>query len=196
MGLKKGRKPPKILTDQERTALLSVNPGRRTAGRNNLMVKVLLNSGLRSAELLDLRIADIDWKTGAMTVHGKGNKYRIVWLPKPVLQDLRRYKNGQGPDDYVFATKKGGRIQARYLRALVKRLAAKAGIERRVHPHMMRHTFATGFYKETKDLMLTRDALGHASVETTEIYTHLDRDDLRRAMQNYGRKNDAKRAKN
>jgi integrase/recombinase XerD len=149
------------------------------------MLRLMLNAGLRSSEVLNLKVRDVDWMSGKLMVRqGKGKKDRALWLNEEDLEILRKWRERKPESPRLFTTLKGDPINARYLRALVERLAKKAGLEKRVHPHTLRHTFATDLYKSTKDLRLVQKALGHANIQTTTIYTHIIDDDLENALRN------------
>ena len=175
-----GRRLPEVLTDEERRQLLAQPNLKASTGlRHHCMIRLMLNLGLRASEMLSLESADIDWTSGRLHVkQGKGAKDRILWLNDEDLETLGRWKQTRaelvghlsGP---LFSTLRGERIDSRQLRAMVKRVARKAGIEKDVHPHLLRHTFATDLYRTTKNLRITQKALGHAHVSTTEIYTHI-----------------------
>lgn len=147
------------------------------------MLRMMLVAGLRSSEMTSLLIDQIDLKRGQIRVIGKGNYERIVWIPPAFAREIKRFLRKQSSGPYLFTTRGGGHVSNQYLRALVAHLAKRAGIDRRVHPHMLRHTFATELYTRTRDILLVQRALGHANINTTEIYTHVADSDLKRAMQ-------------
>ena len=192
---KNGRRLPEVLTDDERRRLLDQpNLKAPTGLRHHCMMRLMVNLGLRASEVLNLESGDIDWTSGKLHLkQGKGAKDRILWLNDGDLDVLGRWKQVRaelvghlvGP---LFSTLKGGRIDARQLRATVKRLARKAGIEKDVHPHKLRHTFATDLYRTTKNLRITQKALGHAHVSTTEIYTHIADDEVEDALKSFREK--------
>ena len=147
------------------------NAAAPTGLRNLCMMQVMLDAGLRSAELLNLRVRDIEWMAGKLTVkEGKGNKDRVLWLNEDALDRLREWRERRpAPSEYLFTTLHGKPVMSNYYRKTVKRYARKAGIPKDVHPHTLRHTFATDLYRETKDIRLVQKALGHADVSTTMI---------------------------
>ena len=176
---------PETLTTEERQALLD-QPSKRypTGIRNRALMSVMLDVGLRCGEALSLMVRDVEWTSGRVHVkQGKGGKDRVLWLNEAALEELRRWRaiapEGVG---YLFSTLKGDPLQSRYVRAMVARLAGKAGIDKRVSPHTLRHTFATDLYRATKDIRLVQRALGHASITTTQIYTHVAAVDLEAAL--------------
>lgn len=179
------RRLPKVLNKAEAAALLGAAPGCRpsTDPRNELMLKVMLNCGLRSAELVALRVKHLDFKEGSLFVEqGKGKKDRIVYPSKAVLRWLKQFIGKKGQDEPVFQTRNGTPVQTRYLREMVARLKKKAKIEKRVYPHLLRHTCATNLYRNTKNIVMVQQALGHSDIRTTQIYTEVTNDELRKAM--------------
>ena len=177
------RKPfriPVTLTDEEREILLKMpNPRCPTGLRNLCMLRLMLNLGLRASEVLNLKIKDIDWMSGKLMVRqGKNKRDRTLWLNEDDLELLRKWREKKPEGELLFTTLKGGSIDDRYLRAMVDRLAKKAGIDKNVHPHTLRHTFATDLYAETLNLRMIQKALGHSSVQSTQIYTHINPQDL------------------
>jgi site-specific recombinase XerD len=116
---------------------------------------------------------------------GKGQKDHILWLNETLLEELRRWRARRpaSPRGLLFPTRKGTPVYSAALRAMVKRRGRKAGLGHKdVHPHMLRHTFATELYRQTKDIRLVQKALGHAGLSTTMIYTHIVDDDLEAAL--------------
>lgn len=147
------------------------------------MIKLMLNSGLRSSEVLNLKWRDVDLQTGRLTVRqGKGDKDRQVWVNESTLEYMRSWRERSPDSTYCFPTLKGTRIHGQALREMMKRRGEKAGIPKGVHPHMLRHTYATELYRETKDIRMVQKALGHAHLSTTMIYTHIVDDDMEVAM--------------
>jgi integrase/recombinase XerD len=184
------RRLPTVLTPAEATALLRVaNPRYQTGHRDRCLLLLMLNAGLRAAEVLALTVYDVDWLSGKLTVRqGKGKKDRILWLNEPVLEDLRRWRARRPGNDrgLLFPTLKGTPIHASALCAMVKRRRDKAGLRHKdVHPHMLRHTFATDLYRQTKDIRLVQKALGHSDLSTTMIYTHIVDEDLEAALKGF-----------
>jgi integrase/recombinase XerC len=178
----KGRKlPGEVLTAQEILALIRAC-GRGPSGvRNAALIAVLFGAGLRVSEALDLRPSDLDARNGTVRVrHGKGDRSRTVALDASAQAFVERWLtvrsqiglNGRQP---LFCTISrgdgfGSRIDTSYVRRLLPRLAAKAGIERRVHPHALRHSFATALAYEGKPLPVITAQLGHSSTSVTDRY--------------------------
>ncbi len=178
------RRLPEVLTREEAAALLSA-PSRYypTGRRDRCIIKLMLNAGLRASEVLNLAWRDVDLQTGKLVVRkGKGNKDRQVWVGDETLCLLRIWREEAPACPWCFPTLGGTRIHSAQLRAMVKRRGKKAGIRKDVHPHICRHTYATELYRSSKDIRLVQKALGHASLSTTMIYTHIVDDDMEEAM--------------
>ncbi len=186
----RGRRLPETLTAEEQRQLhMQPNPDAPTGLRNLCMMQVMLDAGLRTSEVLHLRVRDIDWMSGKLTVvQGKGDKDRVLWLNEDALDRLREWRERRPEgSEFLFTTLRGQRVRDNYYRKTVKRYAVKAGIPKDVHPHTLRHTFATDLYRQTKDIRLVQKALGHADVSTTMIYVHLVDEDLEDAMKTFRR---------
>lgn len=187
---RKAKRIPEILTSDEVKALLAQpNPRYPTGLRNLCLMRVMLDAGLRASEALKLTVYDLDWHSGKLKVRqGKGNKDRILWLNEDCLLLVRQWREIK-PDNTqtLFTSLDGKPLIDRYLRAMVKRYARKAGIAKDVHPHMLRHTFATDLYRETKNIRLVQKALGHSNLTSTMIYTHIVDDEMESVMRNFRR---------
>ena len=181
------RKLPDILTEDEEQALLGVfNLRYLTAARNRLMILLALQTGMRVGDLINLRFEDIERDSGRCHIKdGKGAKDRVIFLRAGTISDLidladlfKGHNTG-----LVFTTLKGERpVQAQYLRRMIAEKAKKAGISKRVHFHLLRHTYLTRLYSETKNIRLVQQIAGHTSIATTQIYTHISGADVREAM--------------
>lgn len=190
--MRQGRKIPEILTPEERDALLR-QPNRRypTGERNLAMLRVMLNAGLRLSEATALRWRDIDLNTGKLMVRqGKGAKDRTLWICDEDVELLSEWRERQASTighapEHVFTTLKGNPVSGRYVQQMVKRYVNRAGIAKRVSPHSLRHTFGTDIYSETGNIRLTQKALGHASLQTTQLYTHIVDEALEAAMKSF-----------
>jgi len=189
---RQGRKIPEILEADEQTALLRQPNSRYPTGeRNRLILSLMLNTGLRLSEAIALRWKEIDLNSGKLMVRqGKGAKDRTLWVGESTLKILRNWRERQARDiagnsEHVFTTMAGNPISGRYVQQMVKRCAAKAGIEKDVHPHTLRHTFATDLYRETTNIRLTQKALGHSNLATTQIYTHIVDEELEVALKSF-----------
>ncbi len=174
----KGKKfPPEVLTTDEAIALLNAASTASSTGiRNRALLAVLWRAGLRVNECLALYLKDVDLDLGSIAVlHGKGDKARTVGIDAAAVDLLRlwierRDRLGFGRLDRLFCTLKGNPIKSQYLRALLPRLATKAGITKRVHPHGLRHTMTAELAREGVPIHEIRDQLGHSNVATTDRY--------------------------
>jgi len=187
-----GRKIPEVLTATEQRSLLAQpNPRYLTGHRNRIMLRLMLDLGLRLSEAIHLRWKDIDLNSGKVMVRqGKGAKDRTLWTGEANLGALHEWRERQasecaGSPQNVFTTKQGGELDPRYVQRMVKRYTAKAGIEKDITPHTLRHTFATDLYRETTNIRITQKALGHANLATTQIYTHIVDEELEGALKSF-----------
>lgn len=181
------RKLPDILNHKEISFLLrQPNKNAPTGLRDLAMIRLMLNTGLRASEVLNISVSDVDWTSGKLMVkHGKGKNGRIVWINEDDLEIIKKWKETDPQSLLIFTTLKGNKINDRYLRAMVKRRAKKAGISKVVHPHLLRHTFATDLLRSTKNIRLVQKALGHASLSSTMIYTHIYDEELEEALKSF-----------
>jgi site-specific recombinase XerD len=186
------RKVPDVLSAEEQGALLKQpNPRYPTGERNRLILRLMLNAGLRLAETTALSWKDIDLASGQLQVQrGKGARDRVLWIGDADLAALREWRERQrrdvvGMPGHVFTTLEGKPVSNRYVQAMVKRYALKAGIGKNVHPQLLRHTFATDIYRETSSIRLTQKALGHADLSTTQIYTQLVDEEVEGALKSF-----------
>jgi len=182
----KKRELPDILTEEEEQKLLKVfNRRYPTAARNRAMIELALNTGMRIGDLIKLKWADIERDSGRTHIkQGKGRKDRVIFIKAEILStmvDLAK-KTGRKLKGLVFTTLQGKLVQPQYLRRMIAEKAKKAGISKRVHFHLLRHTYLTRLYSRTKDLRLVQEVAGHADISTTQIYTHISGEDVRAAM--------------
>ena len=171
------RRPPEVLSEPEAIALIRACSQRAPTGiRNRALIAVLWRCGLRISEALCLELRDLDLQAGTLRVrHGKGDKSRTVGLDEQTTALLARWFDRRralspGARAPVFCTLDGGRIDSSYVRRLLPRLAGKAGISRRVHPHGLRHTYAAELARERTPINIIRDALGHSTLAITDRY--------------------------
>ncbi|NLA24955.1 MAG: tyrosine-type recombinase/integrase [Bacteroidales bacterium] len=167
---RKTQKLPNYLTQPEVKLMISSTQNIK----HRCMLELLYGGGLRLGELLNLKIVDID--SYNMLIHirqAKGNKDRVVMLSQNLLDDLRFYFKKYRPKDYLFEGQGGGMYSERSVQAVVKNAASKAGIKKQVTPHTLRHSFATHLLESGTDMRYIQQLLGHKSVKTTEIYTHI-----------------------
>jgi site-specific recombinase XerD len=164
------------LSEAEVQALLRQCSRRYPTGvRNRALITILYRAGLRVSEALDLKPADVDTGRGTVRVlHGKGDKARVVGLDDGALAvieawlEVRRRRGIRG--GRLFCTLEGGPVSGSYVRAMLRRVAGRAGLEKRVHPHGLRHTFAAELLEEGVDVVTIQKALGHRWLNTTQVY--------------------------
>lgn len=180
---------PKVLTEEEAQSFLETfNDRYPCPARNRALVHLALGTGLRASELLHLEHAHLSLEDRRLVVReGKGAKDRTLWFRPEVRESLEgwfHHEEAHPLEGLVFTTLDGGPLSSRYLRAMVGRHARKAGVSEaeRVSPHVLRHTFATRLYAETSNLRLVQKSLGHSSIQTTEVYTHIYDHELRAAL--------------
>lgn len=176
------RRMPSVLNSYEQLALLKQpNPRAPTGMRNLCILTLMLKIGLRVNEVINLLERDIDWNQGKINIKESGAaKGRTLWVDEPELALLNRWRSIKPENStYLFSTLDGNKIKDRYIREMVKRLAKKSGISKDVYPHLLRYTFAVEFMRETKDINLLQEALGHRDASATQIYAKLMFEDLR-----------------
>jgi len=179
------RNLPRVLTDEEcRRLLASPNVRYPLNVRNKAIMRVMLDAGLRISEALALGLGDVDWISGRLDVrHGKGDKDRRLYINLSGLEDMLAWREIRPSTTIpeLFITRGGTRIHTSYARQMVKRYGRHA-LDRDIHPHMLRHSFATRLLAQTKNVELVRRALGHASIQTTQRYLHLADSEIEEAM--------------
>lgn len=184
---------PDFLSREEIDRLLeSPDATHRLYWRDRAVLEFLYATGVRVSELVELRIASMDVEEGFATVFGKGAKERLVPVGGPALRSVERYlrevrpllDTGKG-EGRVFLNARGTPIRRESIWSLVRTAAKRAGIQRKVSPHTLRHTFATHLVEGGADLAAVQELLGHADISTTQIYTHLDRAYLREIHRRY-----------
>jgi integrase/recombinase XerC len=175
-GPKVHRKLPEVLDVDEAAALVGHAGDGALALRDRAMLELFYSSGLRLSELTGLRWGDLDLDGGEVRVLGKGRKTRIVPVGRHAVAALRALAAAEGgaPAAPVFRGRGGAPISPRTVQARLQRLALAQGFAKRVHPHLLRHTFASHMLESSGDLRAVQELLGHADIATTQIYTHLD----------------------
>jgi len=188
------RKLPEVLEHNEIESMLeTMDMSKPSAQRDRAIIEVMYSCGLRVSELIGLKINDIDYLEQLVLVTGKGNKQRLIPIGSEALKHTQLYlnhirnqqaesKSGAG---ILFLNNRGGALSRVYVFKLIKRLAAEAGIRKNVSPHTLRHSFATSLVEAGADLRAVQQMLGHKSITTTEIYTHLDRTYLKDVLKQY-----------
>ncbi len=179
---------PDVLTVEEIQNIMDVIDLSTPEGhRNRAMVEVMYGCGLRVSELVTLRLSNLFFDDGFIKVVGKGNKERLIPIGTTAMKMVNLYVDGnrkllkikKGEEDYVFLNRRGAHLTREMVFMLVKKWVKDAGIDKTVSPHTFRHSFATHLIEGGADLRAVQEMLGHESITTTEIYTHLDQDYLR-----------------
>jgi integrase/recombinase XerD len=179
---------PDVLTVEEIKSIMDVIDLSTPEGhRNRAMAEVMYGCGLRVSELVTLRLSNLFFDDGFVKVVGKGNKERLIPIGSTAQKMVNLYLDGarktlkikKGEEDYVFLNRRGAHLTREMVFMLVKKWVKDAGIEKTVSPHTFRHSFATHLIEGGADLRAVQEMLGHESITTTEIYTHLDQDYLR-----------------
>lgn len=186
-GPKIGFKLPEVLTVEEIDRIIeTVDMGKKEGQRNRAILETLYSCGLRVSELCNLKLSDLYFDEGFIKVEGKGNKQRLVPISPRAIKEIRYWlldrnqgKIKEGFEDYVFLARWGNNISRIMVFHLIKELAEKAGITKNISPHTFRHSFATHLLEGGANLRAIQSMLGHESIATTEIYTHIDRNMLR-----------------
>jgi len=193
-GPKLGRKLPDTLDFNEIVSLLEgIDHSTPEGQRNRAMIEVLYSSGLRVSELINLRLTNILEDIGFLRVVGKGDKERLVPIGSDALKYLNIYKKEvrvhvkiqSGFENYAFLNRRGKKLTRVMIFTIIKNLATSIGMKKNISPHTFRHSFATHLIEGGADLRVVQEMLGHESITTTEIYTHLDRDYLRQVIQDF-----------
>ncbi|EHY1084543.1 tyrosine-type recombinase/integrase, partial [Campylobacter jejuni] len=187
----KGVKLPEFMSEEELKKFLDAIENadfKNNTIRNKLIIKIIIFTGIRVSEAIDIKMGDISEENDLyiIRIRAKGNKYRVVMIKKELIYDLLKNVsiNYMSKDALLFVNKKGTPLTQSYVSRIVEQLLFRAGIRKQKNgAHMLRHTFATLLYKKQKDLILVQEALGHASLNTSRIYTHFDNDKLKLAAQ-------------
>lgn len=185
------RKLPDVLSYEEiETMLSAIDHSTPEGTRNRAIMEVLYSSGLRVSELTDLQLTNCHFDIGFLRIIGKGDKMRLVPIGKEAIKYTQIYLDHvrgdiapqKGSEDIVFLNRRGGQLSRVMIFLMIKDTAEKAGIHKNVSPHTFRHSFATHLIEGGANLRAVQEMLGHESITTTEIYTHLDRDYLRQII--------------
>lgn len=186
-GPKIGFKLPEVLTVEEIDTIIStVDMSKKEGQRNRAILETLYSCGLRVSELCNLKLSELYFDEGFIKVEGKGSKQRLVPISPRAIKEIKYWlldrnlgKIKKGFEDYVFLARWGNSISRIMVFHLIKELAEKAGITKNISPHTFRHSFATHLLEGGANLRAIQCMLGHESIATTEIYTHIDRNMLR-----------------
>ncbi|MEM8893328.1 MAG: site-specific tyrosine recombinase XerD [Bacteroidota bacterium] len=188
---KLGRKLPDTLSVTEIDKLLdAIDMSTAEGTRNRAIIETLYSSGLRVSELVNLSMQNLYFDVGFLRVIGKGNKERLVPVGSTAQKFIKMYIDGYrvhmnikpGHESFVFLNRRGAQLTRVMIFTIIKNLAKTAGINKNISPHTFRHSFATHLIEGGADLRAVQEMLGHESITTTEIYTHLDRDYLRQVI--------------
>lgn len=191
---KLGRKLPDTLSVEEIDSLIAaIDLSKPQGERNKAMIETLYGSGLRVSELINLRISKLYFKEGFIKIIGKGDKERIVPIGSIAIKHINIYLENirnhisvkKGSEDILFLNRRGNKLTRNMVFMIIKGLALKIGLNKKIGPHTFRHSFATHLIEGGADLRAVQEMLGHESITTTEIYLHLDREYLRDTIMQY-----------
>ena len=185
-----GEHLPEVLTPEEVDRLeASIDLSKWEGHRNRAIIEVLFSCGLRVSELVNLKLSNLYIDDEFVRVQGKGSKERLVPISQKAIQELRFWFDDRnhmtikpGEEDYVFLNRRGKHLTRVMILIMIKRQAEAAGIEKTISPHTLRHSFATALLEGGADLRFIQVLLGHESIGTTEIYTHIDTSTLKREI--------------
>ena len=189
--------PDTLSFDDVNRIIKAINISTDLGRRNHCMIEVLYGCGLRVSELIDLKMSNINFKESYLKVEGKGDKVRFVPLAaytseliKQYIKEIRsKYKINKKCEDILFLNSRGSSMSRVIVFIIIKELTEKAGINKKISPHTFRHSFATHLLQNGADLRYIQEMLGHSSITTTEIYTHLKNEELRDVILNYHPRN-------
>lgn len=191
---KTSRKLPDVLTFEEiEKVIAQLDQSTPDGSRNKAILETMYSSGLRVTELVNLKISCLYLDVGFIRVIGKGDKERLVPIGSDAVKYIKIYKENirvhqpvqTGFEDILFLNKRGTTLSRVMIFYIIKKMALKAGVTKNISPHTFRHSFATHLVEGGADLRAVQEMLGHESITTTEIYTHLDRDFLRDTLQRF-----------
>jgi site-specific recombinase XerD len=189
-GPRRERRLPSVLSQEQIDTLIAAADRDTPQGlRDRAVLELLYASGLRVSEAVGLDVPGVDLDERTARVWGKGARERVVMMGQPAARAVERYladgrpRLAQRPETALFLNRDGGRLSQRAVQLLVRRYALAAGLDRSVHPHLLRHTFATHLLDGGAELRVVQTLLGHASVNTTQIYTHVSEAAKRRSIE-------------
>ncbi len=189
-----GRKLPEILTDDEINKLIDAIDDSKPEGiRNKAILETLYSCGLRVSELVDLRLSNLHFEQEFLKIGGKGEKERLVPISKRAIEDIKKYlvvsrkklNIEKGNENIVFLNRRGKKLSRVMIFTIIKNLADKIKLNKNISPHTFRHSFASALVQGGADLRTVQEMLGHESILTTEIYTHLDKEYLKDTVNKY-----------
>lgn len=185
---------PDVLSFEEIENIISqIDLSKPEGGRNKALLETMYSCGLRVSEVVNLKNSHLYLDVGFIRVIGKGNKERLVPIGRSAVKYINIYKNkirvhstpAKGNEDILFLNNRGSKLSRVMIFLIIKDLVKKAGIKKNISPHTFRHSFATHLVEGGADLRAVQEMLGHESITTTEIYTHLDREFLRKTLEKY-----------
>ena len=188
------RKLPDILSFSEIEQIIgAIDHSKAEGGRNRAILETMYSCGLRVSEVVNLRLSNLFMDVGFIKVTGKGDKERLVPIGRDAIKCINIYRNNirtqltikPGEEDIVFLNRRGHRLSRVMIFLILKELVKIAGIQKNISPHTFRHSFATHLVEGGADLRAVQEMLGHESITTTEIYTHLDREFLRNTLEQF-----------
>lgn len=176
---KAAKRLPETLDPDQMARLLEIPPGDQLVTRDRAIMELLYSSGLRLAELVGLDVVALDLRDRTVKVRGKGNKERSVPVGSIAIQALEKWLQERSAlvkpgEPALFVSRRGRRLGARAVQKLVAQWAVRQGLSMHVYPHLFRHSFATHLLESSRELRGVQELLGHASISTTQVYTHLD----------------------
>ncbi len=188
-GPRRERRLPRFLRTEEIETLIAAADGQAPNElRDRAILELLYAAGLRVSEVVGIDVRNVDFDDRTARVFGKGSKERMVMVGVPALRSIERYlREGrpllvQGKEVALFLNRDGGRLSQRAVQTMVRKYALKAGLDRSIHPHLLRHTFATHLLEGGAELRVVQTLLGHSNVNTTQIYTHVTEAAKRKAI--------------
>jgi integrase/recombinase XerD len=185
---------PDVLSFDEIEKIISqIDLSKPEGGRNKAILEIMYSCGLRVSEVVNLRVSQLYFEAGIIRVTGKGDKERLVPVGRAAAKYINIYlknirihiKVKPGNEDILFLNRRGAKLSRIMIFLIIKELVKKEGIKKTVSPHTFRHSFATHLIEGGADLRAVQEMLGHESITTTEIYTHLDRKFLRKTLENF-----------
>ena len=191
------KKIPQILSIEEIDALIQAIDYSVPEGiRNRAIIETLYSCGLRVSELVELKLSDIFWQEEFIKVVGKGNKERLIPISRTALKEIKNYLTERinlpikkGSEDIVFLNRRGNKLTRQMIFIIINKLADEIGLDKQIGPHTFRHSFATHLLEGGANLGVIQEMLGHESILTTEIYTHVDVHFLRETIMSYHPRN-------
>lgn len=183
---RKVRGLPNFLTDKEITKLLDVSFDNLLFERNSLIIEILYSTGIRVSELVNIKICDINKYDKTIIILGKGNKERVVYYGKLLQEKLEKYTNNtrnllnKNNNDYLLLSKNGNKITTRQVENIINKFTFLSGLDKHVTPHTIRHSFATTMLSNGSDIVSVKELLGHSSINTTSIYTHVTSEQIKK----------------